>query len=166
MDESCFYEDMVPSYGYARRGKRLAVSRSLRHKSHRTLLMAINTKGVVGWQVIDGPCRSNQFSEFIDKLPAGSRLLLDNASIHKTFGVKDAAARRGVRLLFLPPYTPQWQPVEMFFSALKRAYRRVDRSCGSIDDRVSRCIAEVGSAIDPRNMFARCRRLAGANTLS
>lgn len=126
IDESAFFLDMKPSHGYSPSGSRITVKKQKMHKTRCTLLLAVASTGVVGYDCFPGSCKSEDFARFVSSLnvPRGTRLLLDNASIHKTHVVVEAMQRRDIIPTFLPPYTPQWQPVEYCFSVAKNAYRR------------------------------------------
>jgi transposase/transposase-like protein len=168
IDESAFFLDMKPSYGYSPRGCRLSVRKQRRHKTRFTLLLAVASNGVVGYEFFPGSCKSGDFAQFVSTLtvPAGTRLLMDNASIHKTHAVKEAMRRREIIPTFLPPYTPQWQPVEYCFSVLKNAYRR--NRCDSVDveERIIASLLYMDSDTEKfGNVFRRCHRLAHRNIL-
>jgi transposase len=89
-----------------------------------------------------------------------SLLLMDNASIHKGQSVIDAARSVGCELWFLPPYSPQFQPVENAFSVLKSAYRRTDVA-HPVVDRIQECLVRFTPA-GLHNTFESCWRFATA----
>jgi transposase len=80
---------------------------------------------VVGYEVIEGSCNSAKYSAFIDGLdaPRESVILMDNAAFHKSRVVGDAMQRKGYTALYPPPYSPQFNPIEIAFSKTKAVYR-------------------------------------------
>jgi transposase len=88
--------------------------------------MAISERrGVVASMVVKGSINSASFASFVGSLDAapGSVAILDNVSFHKSAVVRDAAARKGIKFLFIPPYSPDFNPIEGTFSVLKAALR-------------------------------------------
>jgi transposase len=90
---------------------------------------------------------SSTFAHFIDGLPycSGTTIVLDNASIHKTSVVRSIAHKKGYELLFLPPYTPEFNAIELMFGVVKNAYYadRYVSSDAKIDDAVHRSLQKV-----------------------
>ena len=95
-------------------------------------------------------------------------ILLDNASIHKTHSVLDTMISRGLTPCFLPPYTPEFQPIEHCFSVIKNAFRRLpvtqsaDGALIRLADMTERVETSIRS-LTPKslhNQFAACWRRA------
>ena len=163
IDESCFYLNMKPIRGYTRKGGVLQKC-SQKGGIRVTLLMAVATCGVVGWQIFKGACNKTIFAEFISDLDFQGRkyALLDNVSFHHTHVVANAFAAKGVIAWFLPPYTPQWQPIEYAFAVVKRCYRQLTHP-----DIFQKCEAAICMALGPmENTFNHCWRLARSNALN
>lgn len=126
VDESHFSRRVVPLYAYrlrARKAERITFGRGGGWISY-SLLHAIASDGTTHSQVIKGSVNRQTFCAFVSSMPfpAGSVLLLDNCAIHKN---NDAAfAAKTYTPLFLSPYSPQFQPVELAFSVIKSAFRR------------------------------------------
>ena len=125
IDESSFYFDMKPSHGYCHRSSRLRVPARPGGRTRWSLLMAVSNERVVGWRLEKGSINSAIFADFLSTLNTDSRdvMLMDNASIHKTTLVMDTIIDRGLTPCFLPPYTPDFQPIEHCFSVIKNAFR-------------------------------------------
>lgn len=127
VDESGFDHRCVPIYGYAPKGMP-AIVKWLPHKDRRrlSLLMALHQSGEASYVLHAQRVNGDVFASFIDSLPfvCGSVLLLDNASIHKTATVKAAMHRRGYTALFLPPYSPELNPIELVFGVIKNDFYR------------------------------------------
>ena len=74
--------------------------------------------------VLDGPMDGNAFNSYVEQvlvpeLSRGDIVIMDNLPAHKVAGVKQAIERAGADLLYLPPYSPDFNPIEMAFSKLK-----------------------------------------------
>jgi transposase len=180
IDETAVYTKSKQPVGFSRRGKRIRISYTGGACKRLTFLLAISRTGIVGYTIINGACNANLYAEFITSLdaPTGSRLLMDNASIHTCRTVATAVVAKGFRSMFLPPYTPQWQPIEYAFSQFKRSYRSLanDKEGDhfrdiSHEEKIMGCIAflEHDRAVDDGELFGQtfdhCIRLATANLL-
>ena len=136
-----------------------------------SLLMAVTNDQVVGWRLVSGSINSTIFADFMSTLDTKERdvILLDNASIHKTHTVQDTMISRGLTPCFLPPYTPEFQPIEHCFSVIKNAFRRlpVTEADGALiksADMAARVETSI-SSLTPEslhNQFSACWRRAEA----
>ena len=128
VDETSFGRSaLYPRYGYAPRGSRLNVFRSTPPQPKTVSVLAAVCPGrPTQCMQSDRAFNSDAFTVFLRGLrfPRKTVILLDNASIHKTKQVREAAERRGFSLLFTPPYSPVFNPIEGVFSVAKRAFRR------------------------------------------
>lgn len=159
IDETCIYVEDAPRYGFSRKGERCMFRRKQPARTGKlTLLMAISeTRGVIGTKVVKGSMNATSFAAFIDELeiPRGSVAILDNVSFHKTKIVRDTALKKGISLLFIPPYSPDFNPIEGTFSVLKASLRSgkpedLNNAIASIT--IPKCIA----------FFTASKRFAGA----
>lgn len=127
MDESGFSHRCSAQYGYAPRGVPAIVQYTpVSDRRRLSLIMAVHQAGSSHHHVSELPTNGAAFATFVDDLPfaPGTTLLLDNASIHKTKSVRAAAACRGYTLLFLPPYSPELNPIELVFGVAKQHFYR------------------------------------------
>jgi transposase len=124
VDECSFSEKVQPLYGYSHVGER-CVLRSLKGGwTTRSLVLGIASDGSSYNKVITGSLNRELFGEFVLDMPypPGTILLLDNCKIHeKLYDVYEA---KGYTALFLSPYSPRFQPVELAFSKIKGLFRR------------------------------------------
>lgn len=153
IDESSFYFDMKPSRGYCNRSRRLVVPARPGGRTRWSLLMAVSNNSVVGWKLFKGSVNSSMFSAFIETLDTEERdvLLMDNASIHKTRLVQDTIVSRGMTPCYLPPYTPEFQPIEHSFSVIKTKYRSIHDatnivSNSAMEERVRQAVSVITSS--------------------
>ena len=128
LDETGATTNMVRRYGRAPRGQRVAGSAPYGHWKTTTFVAGMSTKGFIAPLVIDGPMNRAIFTAYVRQMLApelhpGDVLLLDNLSSHKSLEVRQAVEATGARLLFLPPYSPDLNPIEMAFAKLKTALR-------------------------------------------
>lgn len=125
IDETAFYFDMKPAFGYSHKSRRLCVNKHVGEKCRWSCVMAVCDERVLGWKLIKGSIKSHDFANFVAGLDLAGRdiLILDNAAIHKTSAVARVIDERNLTAVFLPPYSPQFQPIEHCFSVLKHAYR-------------------------------------------
>jgi transposase len=127
---------MTRGYGRAPRGQRCLGSVPQGHWQTTTFVGALRQRELVAPLVADGPMDGEMFQAYVDQclvpvLRPGDIVILDNLSSHKVRGVREAIAAAGARLLYLPPYSPDLNPIEKFFAKLKAllrkaATRRVD----------------------------------------
>ncbi|KAJ0390669.1 hypothetical protein P43SY_010618 [Pythium insidiosum] len=121
--------DAMRKYAWAPRGKKAIVQVPFRKGSRVSVLAACDTRGFVAWVTTDGTfSRCNFHAAFIEKvvpllnpwpLPR-SIVVLDNARIHMYRELEDAVHQCGALLLYLPPYCPHLNPIEVYFGRLKR----------------------------------------------
>lgn len=116
-------------------GRGLGGQRVIDYKSGKTrlsvaLIGAICVTGIVGLLYGEWTTTGDIFSEFIrtqvvPKLRPGQMVVMDNATYHKVKEVKEAIEKAGAKLVFLPPYSPDFSPIEKMWSKLKQHLRRL-----------------------------------------
>jgi transposase len=126
MDETSFGRHGRPVMGYAPKGQRLLVQRQKGpHITTTSALVGVSsTTGKVHKTTKGGAFNSDTFAAALSSfgLAPGTVVLLDNASIHHTAKVRAMAERAGLELLYVPPYSPWFNPVEGVFSIMKRHF--------------------------------------------
>jgi transposase len=128
LDESAVNTAMVRDYGRCPKGERLVGSAPAGLWETSTLVAAIGLDGVVAPMVIDGPLNGDSFAQYIEtslipELEPGNILIMDNLPVHKSKRVADAIAAAGCTLVFLPPYSPDLNPIENMWSKVKALLR-------------------------------------------
>ncbi len=116
--------NLVRRYGRARRGRRLVDRAPHGHWKTTTFVSALRHDQLTAPLVVDGPMNSALFLAYTQRvlLPTirpGDIVVLDNLSSHKAGGVRQAIESVGAQLLYLPPYSPDFNPIEMAYSKLK-----------------------------------------------
>jgi transposase len=138
-DESHFSHNVLPLYGYSKRGKPCYVVEAAERKAH-TLLFAFSKSGQVFYKVYEGSGNTPRMQWFVDHLPP-TRVLMDNHTIHK--GVK-----MDVEKVFTPVAQPYANPAEIVFSKIKTLFRKfnsLDRDA-SVEEKIDRAIAQLTDA--------------------
>lgn len=123
IDETGFCTTQLPIRGYSRVGKRLRASKTQRVRIHLSCAMAIDDRGNVSYHLEHGAYNGTKFYDFVKHLypcPKGSGVILDNVAFHKSRKVRNLLRRRSLSILFTPPYSPECNPIELFFPVVKR----------------------------------------------
>ena len=120
---------MAPLRGWGAKGERLRAKAPYGHWKTMTFLAALRHDRIDAPFVFDGPINGEAFrlyveTQLIPTLGKGDIVVLDNLGSHKGKAVRKAVRAIGARLLFLPPYSPDLNPIEQVFSKLKHLMRR------------------------------------------
>ena len=129
IDETWATTNMARRYGRAPRGQRLVASVPHGHWKTSTFLAALRHDGLTAPCVIDGAINGAAFRAYVEQflaptLKRGDLVILDNLSSHKVAGVREAIEARGAGLLYLPPYSPDLNPIEQAFAKFKAHLRQ------------------------------------------
>jgi transposase len=124
LDETWAKTNMTRPRGRSPCGARLVASVPYSHWKTTTFLAGLRTCGLVAPLVVDGPINGEIFlahvrQHLVPTLQAGDVVILDNLASHKRVGVREAIETVGATLLFLPPYSPDLNPIENAFSKFK-----------------------------------------------
>jgi transposase len=128
LDETWATTALSPLRGWAPKGERLVCTVPHGHWHTTTFLCGLRMTGLVAPLVLDGAMNGPAFLAYTEQFLAptlrpGDIVVLDNLSSHKVSGVRDAIERAGATVLYLPPYGPDLNPIELAFSKLKRLLR-------------------------------------------
>jgi transposase len=119
---------MARTHGRAARGERRRAPVPHGHWKTTTFVAGLRTTGMTAPMVLDGPINGAAFQAYVDqvlvpKLRPGDVVVMDNLGSHKGAGVRPAIEAAGASLLYLPPYSPDFNPIENAFAKLKSALR-------------------------------------------
>jgi transposase len=148
IDETGTSTNMARLRGRARRGERLVGKVPHGHWKTTTFVAGLRSTALTAPGVIDGPMNGNAFLAYVEQilapsLNAGDIVVLDNLSVHKIPGVRDAIEAVGASLLYLPPYSPDLNPIEQVFAKLKALLRKAaERSVDALWSRIGTLIGE------------------------
>ena len=161
IDETWTATNMMRSHGRCRRGERLRMGYPQGHRKTTTLVAGLRMTGMVAPMVLDGPINGDWFEAYVRQvlvpdLGRGDVVIMDNLSSHKRASVRETIKAVGARLMFLPPYSPDFNPIEKAFARLKAMLRRTGKRT------VSGLWSLIGSLLDlfqPQecaNYFSSC----------
>ena len=124
VDECSFSEKAIPMYGYSAIGTKCGIRSNKGSWKNRSLVLAMASDGTKHYFIQQGSFNRTTFGKFVESMPfpLGTVLILDNCTIHKK--LEDVYRSKGYVPLFLPPYAPQFQPVELAFSKVKGHFRQ------------------------------------------
>jgi len=128
VDESGVTTDLIRRYGRSPRGLRLRDYAPYGHWQTHTVIAALRVDGLRAPAVFDGPIDNPSFLAYVEQvlvptLQPGDVVVLDNLAMHKQPEVQAAIERVGAHLRFLPPYSPDFNPIELAFAKLKAFLR-------------------------------------------
>jgi transposase len=165
IDETWASTNMARQYGRCRRGERLKVSIPHGHWKTTTFVAGITTGGIIAPWVLDGPINRDAFETYIEKvlipeLNPGAIVIMDNLSSHKGPKIQQMIEAAGASLLYLPPYSPDFNPIENAFAKLKALLRKAaQRTVDGLWNAIGR-ILDRFTPTECRNYFAAAGYLA------
>lgn len=148
IDETWTKTNMAPLRGWTQRGQRLKAKVPHGHWKTMTFLAALRQDRIDAPCVFDGPINGERFRLYVEKmlvpvLKAGDIVIMDNLGSHRSKAVRQAIRDAGARLLFLPKYSPDLNPIEQLFAKIKHWLRRaaarsVETVCSTIGEILGR----------------------------
>lgn len=134
LDETGVQTDLTRLRGWAEQGERLVEAVPGGHWRTATLVHAVALDGTRAAMVLDGPLDSVSFTGFCERFLAptlrpGDLVVLDNLSSHKSAAAIAAVERAGAQMVYLPPYSPDLNPIENTFSKTKQLIRGLRPRC-------------------------------------
>lgn len=149
IDETWTSTNMARTRGRSPRGERLRSSVPHGHWKTTTFVAGLRLSGIAAPFVLDGPINRIAFQAYIDKilvpdLTPGDVVIMDNLPSHKAPDVRAAIEAAGAKLLYLPSYSPDFNPIEMAFSKLKALLRKTAaRTVDALWEAIGRLIDTV-----------------------
>ncbi len=161
IDETWAKTNMTRLRGRALRGERLVAKVPHGHWSTTTLIGALDIRGVRCSTLVDGPVNGEVFQAFVDQvlcphLKTGDIVVMDNLSSHKGEGIRAAIEKTGATLIDLPPYSPDYSPIEPAFSKIKQLLRGLAARTQDALWTSMQSILETVTASDAAGFFAHC----------
>jgi transposase len=129
LDESGLTTTLSRRYGRCPQGERLVEAVPFGHWKTTTFVAGLRATGLLAPLVLDGPMTGAVFRAYVEQMLApslqpGDVVVMDNLRAHKVAGVREAIQAVGASILYLPPYSPDLNPIEQFFSKLKALLRK------------------------------------------
>jgi transposase/AcrR family transcriptional regulator len=161
IDETWTATNMGRTHGRCRRGERLRMGFPHGHRKTTTLVAGLSKNGMVAPMTLDGPINGEWFEAYVrhvllPELRPGNVVIMDNLSSHKRPAVGELIEAAGATLMFLPPYSPDFNPIEMAFAKLKALLRKAaERTIEGLWERIGDLI-DVFTPQECANYFATC----------
>lgn len=161
VDETSVNLTYTRRYGRAAGGRRVDQAVPLHNGPNVTVVAALTPQGLEAVMELDGPVTTASFVVYLEQvlgptLGPGDVVVLDNLRVHKAPGVAEAVAAYGARLLFLPPYSPDFTPIELAFSKLKTSLRTAQARTRDALTEALRTALDWISETDAKNWFDHC----------
>ena len=159
IDETGASTKMARIRGRAKRGQRCRAAIPHGHWKTTTFTAGLRLNGLTAPMVLDGPMDGEVFLAYIKQflapeLAKGDIVIMDNLPAHKVSGIRKAIEDVGATLLYLPPYSPDFNPIEMAFFKLKALLRKAAaRTIPELWDVIANCIDQL-KPDECRNYFA------------
>ena len=161
VDETGNNITLTPRYGRAPRGQRCVGQVPRNWGKNTTLMAALTLGGIQTAAVIEGAMDRLVFDCFVEQflvpsLRPGQVVVWDNLSVHKSARARKLIEAAACRVLFLPPYSPDFNPIELAFSKLKTAVRRAkQRTVPGLWEAIGSGLNQI-TARDARGWFHHC----------
>ena len=158
IDETGASTKMARLRGRAPRGERCRAAIPHGHWKTTTLTAGLRRSGVTAPMVLDGPMDGDAFLAYVrqvlvPELASGDIVVMDNLPAHKVSGVRQAIEAAGAELVYLPPYSPDFNPIEMAFARLKSSLRKAAaRTIPELWEVIAECIDQFAPD-ECRNYF-------------
>ena len=161
IDESGAKTNLTRTRGRSERGRRLKSFAPLGHWHTTTMISAIDLAGVRASMVLDGATDTEAFCVYVERvlvptLRQGEIVVMDNLQPHKHDRVRRAIEAAGATLVYLPPYSPDFNPIEPMWSKVKQSLRSAAaRTFAALLDAIKAALASI-SATDCGGFFNGC----------
>jgi transposase len=165
IDETWAKTNMTRQRGRAARSERLVDKSPHGHWQTTTLIAALGMEGIRCSTVVDGAVNADVFEAFIEhvlvgELGPGDVVVMDNLSSHKRRRVRTLIEAAGARLAYLPPYSPDLNPIELVFSKIKQLLRSLAQRTKDALWRSMQSVLDAVTARDSRHCFRHCGYVA------
>jgi transposase len=161
VDEMGTHTSLAPLYAYAPIGERAFFEVPRNRGKNTTLLTSLHKGGIGPSMAVEGATTARVFETYVKRLLApallpGQVVVLDNLGAHRPKRVRELIEARGCQLIYLPPYSPDLNPIEEALSKIKHILRKIAaRTKEALIEAIGRALAAV-SAQDVRGFFVHC----------
>jgi transposase len=170
VDECGTHTSLGPIYGYAPRGERLRLSVPRKRGKNTTLLASMTIEGMGPSLTVEGATTALVFEAYVEKVLAPSLkddqiVVMDNLGAHRPKRVRELIEERGCELLYLPAYSPDYNPIEEAFAKIKNLLRNAAaRTKEALVEAIGEALSAV-SAQDARGFFEHAGYRSSAHLL-
>jgi transposase len=161
IDETSISTSMARRFGWAPRGERCRAPVPFGHWKTTTFVAGLRVDRIDAPMTIEGALDGEAFRAYVEQVLAptlskGETVVMDNVPLHKVAGVSEAIAAKGASVLYLPAYSPDFDPIEKFFSKFKSILQRIAaRTANALEAAVAEALRTV-TPDECRNYFAAC----------
>ena len=161
LDECGANTKLARLYGRAKRGERCRAAIPHGHWKTTTLVAGLSSDGIIAPMILDGAIDGEMFSAYVTTLLApclmpGDIVIMDNLPAHKVSGARKAIEDAGAKLVFLPPYSPDFNPIEKAIAQMKSFLKKTAvRTKAELDTAIAKAI-DIVTPHNARNYFAAC----------
>ncbi len=158
VDEMGANTSLAPLYAWSRRGERALASVPRNWGANVTLLASMSLRGMGPCLAVEGSTTREVFEAYLERvltpsLGPGRVVVMDNLSSHRGSRIRELIEERGCELIYLPPYSPDLNPIEEAFAKLKALLRRAGaRTCEALIEAIGRALDAL-TASDARGFF-------------
>jgi transposase len=159
IDETAATTKMARLYGRAPRGERCRAAVPHGHWKTTTVTLGLRLDGLIAPLILDGPMTGEAFRDYVEQVLApelkpGEIVIMDRLPAHRVSGVREAIEAAGARLLLLPAYSPDFNPIERAFAKLKALLRKAAaRTIPELREAINKALAAFTPG-ECRNYFA------------
>jgi transposase len=161
VDEMGTNTSLSPLYGWAKEGQRAQCSVPRNRGKNTTLLSSMSVRGMGPSLAVEGATNREVFETYVEQVLAptlrrGQVVVMDNLTAHKGERVRELIEQEGCELVYLPPYSPDFNPIEEAFSKIKGLMRKAEaRSREALLEAMGKAISAL-SGEDARGFFEHC----------
>ena len=149
IDESYFYFNETPKYGWSEKGNKCVIQKPFK-RNKQSLLLAISNKKILKQHITSKSINKNIYLDFLKELNIENKTIIaDNVAFHKSKDVIEYLKSNEANMIFIPPYSPEYNPIEFVFSEIKRKIRLIN-FCSS-----NQLIEYKNKLIPKRNYFKK-----------
>ena len=158
VDECGTHTSLAPIYGYAPKGERLRLSVPRKRGKNTTLLASMSLEGMGSTLAVEGATTAVVFEAYVERVLApslkeGQVVVMDNLGAHRPKRVRELIEARGCELLYLPSYSPDYNPIEEAFAKIKNLLRKAAaRTKGALVEAIGAALSAITDA-DARGFF-------------
>lgn len=134
IDESGIEMTICKDRGWGKKSEKLVAKKSGKYYERTNIIAGLVNNESIAPMVFNGSCNTDLFNNWVEhflikELKAGQVVIMDNASFHKSQKTKELIESVGCRVIFLPPYSPDLNPIEKFWANMKRWIKQQIESC-------------------------------------
>ena len=149
IDESGIEESLCREYGRAQRGQKISGERTGKKAQRLSIIAGLNQKELVAPFYFKGYCDTEVLNSWLENillpcLKVGQTIIMDNASFHKSTKTKQLLENQGCKLLFLPTYSPDLNPIEQQWAILKARIRKLKTPQQPLEDAIAQVFKQYG----------------------